>query len=415
MSGFTHKALRVPVGMLTHEKIQLPFRLMLYFSQGPVPNYVSARKLACIMGMDMSTPAKAEKAATVIRVTRSRLVTDGLLERLKGEGTGGNDSYRVIIPDAPQSTLDMLGSLDCNVYVNASEEEKATGHAVSIKLPKTAAKGWDCIPWYGSEEHFTNLMPFAFSTDRKQLHFFWNGFCARVTSIMKKSKTKLPAAVVSMMVLMWTANQIRKNGYPPTIKSQGGYVLKTMIGRDFPVALLKNDAFIHEALKVLSMAEGTPALRAYLRDNDTTKVAQFSMTDADTEVSTGPIQPLAPDSRQNPSPEDEEPAEGTVERSTEASEDDVDDDMSGWNTERMESMLPVVLEQAPELTPDQKHAEQAKREEERWLSFRDDLLKCRGQANELAVARGKDPEPLPTDEELMAWYLEEYPESLVTE
>lgn len=457
MAGYIHKTLHVPLGLLTHPGIPLPYRLLLYFSQGPDVNWVSSRKLAVIMGLDVSTPKKADQSASQIRVTRSRMVTDGLLQH--DTDASGHDGFRAVVPDAAQSALDMLGSLDANVYVNPSSEEKETGHAPSIRLPATVTKGWDHIPWYGAEERFTKLMPFAFTTDRKELKYFWDGFRARVASIMKRSKTTVPAAVVSMMVFMWTVDQVRKNGYPPTIKSRGGYFLKTLIGKGFPNRLLKDQRAVQEALKALGFADGTLALRAYLRENDTTKVAQFSFKtgepastesrdgrpqaersgaasrEGSTDASGGPVVGAQCSSGSsvgmtNSEPDNQRSTDDPNIAGTELAKQLRNDLLRDVPPEKAKTMRETwakddarcakqraanangtnILGGVGEMDYDQ----QIKAEEARWQAFCAKERARRDAWNATLAQVGKPRDPQLTDEELAEWYRDEYPESLVT-
>lgn len=456
MAGYTHKTLRVPLGLLTHPGIPLPYRLLVYYSQGPDLNWVSGRKLAVIMGLDVTTQKKADQSASQIRVTRSRMVTNGLLQH--DTDASGHDGFRAVVPDAAQSALDMLGSLDANVYVNPSSEEKETGHAPSIKLPATVTKGWDHIPWMGAYPGFVELMPFACSPNKEKLRYFWDGFVRQVKKVAKKAKSRLPPAIISMIVFMWVVAKLKKDGYPPRITSRGGYVLSVLIGRDFPAKRLANAKYVREAVAALREWNGQLALRAYLQENDTTKVAQFSFETGEpasmesrdgepqAERSFAPSREGFADASGGPvvgaqctsdAPHGDTP-ELDSQRSTGDKNTDGKDLAKQIRNELLRNVPPekakamretwakedarcakqraanangtTILGGVGEMDCDQ----QIKAEEARWQAFCAKERARRDAWNATLAQVGKPRDPQLTDEELAEWYREEYPESLVT-
>ncbi len=269
MAGFIHSHLRVPPGILTDGRIPLIWRLYVYLLGGPTVNYVSSHRLAQVLGLDVGTPEKAEYAAKRVRDERGALRKKGLLEPVILPG--GQSGDRVVIPDAPQACLDMLSSLDSNVYQNPSASERGRGRAPSTKLPDTRFVGWDQIPWLSYYEDFKDLLPFAFSEDVDERRYFWRGYQTMVRKIIRKTKTRLPPIVVSMLVFLWTVQTIREKGYPPAVRSRGGYLLKSIIAA-FPLELLRRQPSLDVTMGFLRDAKGSSALRAYLKDGDETKV-----------------------------------------------------------------------------------------------------------------------------------------------
>lgn len=413
MSGFNHKQLRVPLGMLTDPKIPLTQRLLTYYAFGPDVNFVSAPKLAVVLGLDVSSAEKSKNAAASIRVAKGRLVDDGVLARVK-DVRGG---VRVVLDNPSQASLDMLSSLDNNVYSNPTSEEKEADHIVSDKLSKVALKGWDHIPYLDRFADFNKLTPFAFVADKKDRIFFWEGFARGVKKVISKSKTKQPVPIVSWAVYLWSANEIRtKKGYPKNIESKGGYFL-TKVMASFPVALLWDREFMKKIYTYFIQNTGSMTVRCYLQDNDNTRVPSYPMPEELKDIPAPQPQPA-----QRPS--SAAPASSDVPRDSVVV--DEDDDLPDTYSPRPPQTSAIaasdkLMEREPEsprktdesggvagMTPVEVSTDTTSQETERWLKHCASEVEFRENLIQELVDSGKEPCEHLSPQDALELYKEEF-------
>ncbi|MBL6976167.1 MAG: hypothetical protein ISR64_10575 [Deltaproteobacteria bacterium] len=247
--GYIKERGRFNLGLLTCKTIPKTIRVLLCLMQGPEHCWWSSIKVGVMTGM----------SDTEVRVYWGRLVKAGLLKDMKKEGGRG---FKVTIPNATKECLEMLSSLSGDTYVNDDVSKHARIKQTSGKLK--GLKDWDLIP-YQENSSIERLLPFAHKPDTKEFIDFWAAVQKRVRAVMRRTKTNLPACIVTAAITAWTFDYLVKHGYPKKVNSPVAFAISRM--KKFPHEILRNKRYMFPILGIFRKGAGLPALQSQLKRN----------------------------------------------------------------------------------------------------------------------------------------------------